>query len=60
VDHLGKILYPEEFQTKYIKTHWDFEGDLHNILEKSGHKDDFRGKYKQRLKFLDERQEKCI
>jgi len=29
-------------------------------LERSGFKDDFRGKYKQRLKFLDERQEKCI
>jgi hypothetical protein len=60
VDHLGKILYPEEFKAKYIRTHWDFENDLQNVLERSGFKDDFRGKYKQRLKFLDERQEKCI
>jgi len=30
------------------------------MLERSGHKDDFRGKYRQRLQFLDNHQEKCI
>ena len=60
MNRLGKILYPEVFNMKCIKTHWDFEKDLRNILERSGHKADFWGKYKQRLQFLDNRQEECI
>lgn len=43
----------------YIKTHYDYEGDLKNILERSGFRDDFSGKYKQRLKYLEEKKERC-
>jgi len=57
---LKKIVYPEAFKAKCIREHWDFENDLQSILERSGHKADFWGKYKQRLQFLDDRQEKCI
>ncbi len=57
---LGDILYPEAFKAKYIKTHWDFEDDLQDILERSGQKADFWGKYRQRLQFLDDRQNACI
>jgi len=57
---IGNVLYPEVFIGKYIRTHWDFEHDLQKILERSGHKSDFWGKYKQRLRFLDERRKNCI
>jgi hypothetical protein len=48
----GKVLYPEAFKGGYIRTHWDYENDLKDILERSGKKDDFTSKYKMRLKFL--------
>lgn len=57
---LGQIVYPEAFKAKYIRTHGDFENDLKDILERSGQKNDFIGKYKQRLRFLDDRRDKCI
>lgn len=60
MNRIGKILYPEAFNSKYIRTHFDFESDLTNMLERSGLKADFLGKYKQRLRFLDERKEKSI
>lgn len=59
MNRLGKVLYPETFYGKYIRTHWDFETDLKNILERSGRKADFSSKYKQRLRFLDERKKEC-
>ncbi|MDD3894779.1 MAG: hypothetical protein PHU36_07155 [Syntrophomonadaceae bacterium] len=60
MSQLGKIVYPEVFKAKYIMTHWDFENDLKDVLERSGQKNDFIGKYKQRLRFLDDRRDKCI
>jgi hypothetical protein len=42
----GKVLYPEAFKGSYIRTHWDYENDLKDILERSGKKDDFTSKYK--------------
>lgn len=60
MDRMGKIFYPEAFNSNYICTHFDFESDLTNLLERSGLKADFWGKYKQRLRFLDERKEKCV
>lgn len=60
MNRIGNILYPEVFNAKYIRTHFDFEVDLTDILERSGLKADFWGKYKQRLRFLDERKEKCV
>lgn len=59
MNRLSKILYPEAFHTKYIRTHWDFESELKDLLERSGQKADFCGKYKLRLRFLDERKGKC-
>jgi len=56
----GKVLYPEAFRGSFIRTYWDYENDLRNILERSGKKDDFAGKYKMRLKFLDARRENCV
>jgi len=58
--HPGKILYPEAFKTKRILVHQEFENDLRNILEKSGHTAEFFGKYKQRLNLLDDMQKRCI
>ncbi|OLN33080.1 hypothetical protein [Desulfosporosinus metallidurans] len=60
MNRMGNILYPEVFNSKYIRTHFEFEVDLTNMLERSGQKADFWGKYKQRLRFLDERKEKCV
>lgn len=57
---LNKVVYPKAFKTKYIKIHWDFEQDLKLLLERSGLKEDFWGKYLQRLRFLEDRLEKCI
>jgi|LSQX01.1.fsa_nt_gb hypothetical protein len=54
------ISYPSLIDSKYIKTHWDFEDDLKNILDRSGSREDFSGKYKQRLKYLEESKEQCI
>ncbi|MDD3898412.1 MAG: hypothetical protein PHE82_05640 [Syntrophomonadaceae bacterium] len=60
MSRLGEVLYPEVFKAKRIRTHWNFENDLQDILERSGHKADFWGKYKQRLQFLDDRQKECV
>ena len=60
MNRMGNIFYPEVFNAKYIRTHFDFEIDLTNMLERSGQKADFLGKYKQRLRFLDDRKEKCV
>lgn len=60
MNRTGNILYPEVFNAKYIRTHFDFEVDLANMLERSGQKADFLGKYRQRLRFLDDRKEKCV
>ncbi|NLB52891.1 MAG: hypothetical protein GX808_08125 [Syntrophomonadaceae bacterium] len=60
MSHPGKILYPEAFKSKLILVHWEFENDLRSILEKSGHTGDFLGKYKQRLKLLDDMQKQCV
>lgn len=57
---IGNILYPEAFNAKYIRTHLNFEIDLIDLLERSGKKADFWGKYRQRLRFLDERKEQCV
>jgi hypothetical protein len=42
----GKVLYPEEFNSKYIVTHSDYESDLKAILERSGRKADFANRTK--------------
>lgn len=60
MNRTGTVLYPEEFHGRHIRTHLDFESDLTYILERSGRKADFGGKYKQRLRFLDERHKNCI
>lgn len=60
MNRMGEIFYPEAFHAKSIRTHLNFESDLTNMLERSGQKADFWGKYKQRLRFLDDRKEKCI
>lgn len=57
---LGKIHYPKAFNGQYIRIHLEFENDLQNILERSGQKVDFWAKYKQRLRFLDERKRECV
>jgi hypothetical protein len=58
---VGKtICYPFEFQNAFIREHPEYENDLKDILERSGFKEKFRGLYKQRLKFLEERKELCI
>lgn len=60
MNRMGNILYPDVFRAKFIRTHPDFEADLKTMLDKSGHKTDFWCKYKQRLRFLDERKAKCF
>lgn len=60
MNRIGKVLYPEAFHGKYIRTHWQFEDDLKGILERSGQKSNFTNKYKQRLRFLDERSKECV
>lgn len=60
MDRLEKVVYPETFEGKHVREHWEFENDLKSILERSGHKADFWGKYQQRLQFLDNRQKECI
>ncbi len=57
---IEKVFYPEAFNSKHIRTHRDFEDDLKAILERSGNKAEFCGRYKQRLRFLDERYERCV
>lgn len=55
-----KVLYPEEFKSAYIREYPSYENDLRELLERSGYKDEFCGKYKQRLMFLEEWNERCI
>lgn len=54
-----KIIYPQAFNSKYIRIHPGCEDDLRNLLANSGLEEDFWGKYRQRLRFLDDRREDC-
>lgn len=56
----GKVLYPEEFNSKYVVTHPDYDSYLKGILDRSGRKADFINKYKNRLRFLEERKKNCV
>jgi hypothetical protein len=56
---VASIYYPINFNSQYVKAHHDLEDDLRKILERSGFKDDFIGKCKQRLMYLEKSQEKC-
>lgn len=33
-----KVTYPQAFDSQYIRVHWEFENDLKDILERSGHR----------------------
>lgn len=57
---VGKILYPEQFSSKRIRTHSKFEEELKSILEKSGYKQRFIKLYRLRLKHLEQYWEKCV
>lgn len=57
---LGKILYPEQFNSKRIRTHLKFEEELKDILEKSGIKQRFIKMFRLRLKHLDQYWEMCV
>lgn len=57
---IGKILYPEQFNSKRIRTHPKFEEELKSVLEKSGNKQRFISLYRLRLKHLEEYWEKCV
>lgn len=60
MSEIGKILYPEEFNSNKILVHPKFEEELKDILEKSGFKQQFIRLFRQRLRFLDERGVSCI
>lgn len=51
-EFLQKVLYPEEYSTDYIKTFYNFNFELKQIIEKSGYKKEFTIKYFKSLKFL--------
>jgi len=56
---LRKIIYPEQFHSvKIYILHPEFENELKNILEYSGYKERFINMYRQRLKFLENYQNK--
>lgn len=57
---LDNVCYPVEFQSAYIKEHSKYENDLKNILERTGFVEKFRGLYKQRLKYLDDKHRRCV
>ena len=60
MNRLAKVDYPEAFKGKYVRVHWEFENDLKVILERSGQKENFRQKYRQRLQHLSDRRQECI
>ena len=57
---IKNVLYPEEFRSSYIKEHPKYENDLRELIERSGFRDKFRGLYRQRLKYLEERRKRCV
>jgi len=54
-----KVIYPEGFRHEYIRAHPDFEDELRDLLEKSGQKEDFWGKFRQRMLFLESYGQRC-
>ena len=60
MNKIGIILYPEQFNSKRITTHPEFEEELGDILERSGYKQRFIKMYRLRLKFLEQYWERCI
>ncbi|TCO60240.1 hypothetical protein EV203_12224 [Caldanaerobacter subterraneus] len=59
MEMLCKIIYPEQFHSVKIYIHPEVENELKNILEYSGYKERFIRMYRQRLKFLENYQNKC-
>lgn len=57
---IGKILYPEQFNSKRIRTLPRFEEELKDILEKTGNKQRFVKLYRLRLKHLEQYWERCV
>jgi hypothetical protein len=54
------VIYPIKFHSTQIYYHQKFEKELQNILEESGYKEKFIPLFYQRLKYLEETQERCI
>ena len=59
-EFLQKVLYPKEYSTDYIKTFYNFNSELKQIIEKSGYKKEFSIKYFKSLKFLIDLKRNCI
>lgn len=38
MDRICNVIYPEKFNAKRIRAHWDYENALIDIIEKSGFK----------------------
>lgn len=58
--NLHRILYPDEYATKYIFTYPTFNDELKALMEKSGYVDDFKTKYYKSLRFLENLKRNCI
>lgn len=57
---IANIIYPEKFQTEFVFVYHEFEGELKDIIEKSGYKQEFIRKYRISLKMLDNLRLNCI
>jgi len=55
-----KIVYPDVFNSNKIYEHYKLREDLEGLLEKSGYKEKFKRQYRMRLKFLEDRLDRCI
>ncbi|NLN49805.1 MAG: hypothetical protein GX154_12135 [Clostridiales bacterium] len=55
----GKVYYPIQFSTNKIFYHPEFEEELRNLLCRSGFEGKFKQLFRNRMRFLDERMERC-
>lgn len=57
---LCDIIYPEQFFSEEIMAHIEQINDLKKILENSGYTEEFKRKYRVRLKFLNDKRFQCV
>lgn len=51
--NLHKIIYPSEYPSNYVYTHYKFNDELRDLIEKSGYVHIFMKDYRKILRFLE-------
>jgi hypothetical protein len=57
---IANIIYPEKFTTDFVYVYCEFEGELKELIEQSGYKQEFTRKYRTGINMLDKLKFNCF